>query len=869
MKYEIRLNYGVGDSTEAYVTVGEFVSGTFGIEETNLLGGKDVFWCTDADLDGEIYASRPYMEFFPVKTGVIKISSESELRRIGNDPAYPLCGRYILTQDIELSQSLWTPIGEGFRKSFNGVFHGGGHTIKELKLSCEGEHDCGLFSAVRGGIVRELNIELACCSLKGKFSNIGGVAGFLWHAKVERVSVKGGEIFLAAADRDAHISAFGGEDFCCNVGGIAGNALESSVSNSFTAINIQCQGDVTAGGIIGGLSSRSTIEKCYSVGDIEGGHIAGGIAGSVNYAAVSGCHAYGSVRAGTFAGGIAGSLNPGRLENSFYAGTDISAFLSARRLAGRQTNEHFERETEKYYFKNNFASSKAAVNGKPVKTSLTNGKSVSLEKLSDSQFLMVNGLPYERENFSPARSVRFDFEGGTEGSDLIIVRTAILPTLSSIKFPKPIREGYFFDGFIFEGKPFTSETPITRDITVHAVWKKDIDISSAEELLKIGNSEEYPLNGNYRLKADIELDADKPWIPIGGKVPFTGIFDGEGHTISGVYLTFGNYAGLFGHIRRAAVKNLYVVLSKADLRKPEDEYGDDFMAGVVGLADNSHIERVLLTGAGIESHGWFKGFGGIAAIIKNSSIIKECCSLIGLTGDYIGGLCGKALCNSVIDSSFSVGALDGCSVSGILSSTDDSSFVQNSYSASDITSTSGGNQIANIEPKLVKNSVYLGVADFKTRNDHCDNKESYLIEGDKTSKEYYVNSVKFGNFDLHWRVPEGDGGYPYPVLKWIKKGGMRKLNVRFLLGEEGAEIAETHIISANIGAHLFPKPQKEGYTLTGWLDKKTGKAVNPFTYITEDMTLTAVFEVGETKSEQEGDFVEKLEESLKIKRLNM
>lgn len=61
-----------------------------------------------------------------------------------------------------------------------------------------------------------------------------------------------------------------------------------------------------------------------------------------------------------------------------------------------------------------------------------------------------------------------------------------------------------------------------------------IEIDSADELAKIGD-DGYPLNGSYVLTANINLgaSAEKPWTSIGN---FTGTFDGDGHTISGLYL---------------------------------------------------------------------------------------------------------------------------------------------------------------------------------------------------------------------------------------------------------------------------------------------------------------------------------------------
>ena len=43
--------------------------------------------------------------------GQIGISNADELKKIGKDKDYPMDGDYVLTDDINLSGSDWTPIG--------------------------------------------------------------------------------------------------------------------------------------------------------------------------------------------------------------------------------------------------------------------------------------------------------------------------------------------------------------------------------------------------------------------------------------------------------------------------------------------------------------------------------------------------------------------------------------------------------------------------------------------------------------------------------------------------------------------------------------------------------------------------------------
>ena len=75
-----------------------------------------------------------------------------------------------------------------------------------------------------------------------------------------------------------------------------------------------------------------------------------------------------------------------------------------------------------------------------------------------------------------------------------------------------------------------------------------IDISSAEDLQRIGNDPAYPLNGDYRLTQNIDATATAGWNEGAGFDPighytddrshqdFSGTFDGQGHTISGLVI---------------------------------------------------------------------------------------------------------------------------------------------------------------------------------------------------------------------------------------------------------------------------------------------------------------------------------------------
>lgn len=124
----------------------------------------------------------------------VAVSTVEDLRKIGNDSAYPLNGTYYLTNDIELPEGMeWIPIGaksetDGDPQRFKGVLDGKGYSIKNLKISTQGAFK-GLFGRLHHAVVKDL--DLVNVDIKGT-SPVGGVAGAMISAsRIERVSVSG------------------------------------------------------------------------------------------------------------------------------------------------------------------------------------------------------------------------------------------------------------------------------------------------------------------------------------------------------------------------------------------------------------------------------------------------------------------------------------------------------------------------------------------------------------------------------------------------------------------------------------------------------------------------------------------------------
>ncbi|MCL2283664.1 MAG: DUF2971 domain-containing protein [Fibromonadales bacterium] len=148
-----------------------------------------------------------------------------------------------------------------------------------------------------------------------------------------------------------------------------------------------------------------------------------------------------------------------------------------------------------------------------------------------------------------------------------------------------------------------SNTPSIWDGNVDDTWPSTFTITTPQQLAKLaelvnaGNDfsgktvklgADIILNDTVNLENWSTIPPKNEWIPIGTDGhSFNGIFDGMGHTISGVYIKNSkDNQGLFGCIRyareatpyRGTIKNLKVVDSYVE--------GNDYVGGIVGYKGN-------------------------------------------------------------------------------------------------------------------------------------------------------------------------------------------------------------------------------------------------------------------------------------------
>ncbi len=176
-----------------------------------------------------------------------------------------------------------------------------------------------------------------------------------------------------------------------------------------------------------------------------------------------------------------------------------------------------------------------------------------------------------------------------------------------------------------------------------------IYINSVDQLKMIGaDNIYYPLDGDYVLTANIELGGTNQWTPIGtSDDPFTGIFDGGNHTISGLYIdSSSEYAGLFGYVSGAGtVKNLTVSGSVTG--------SGNYTGGIVGW--NNGTVSNCTNNANVTGNGAYTG--GVVGLNSIGAVTN--CDNTGTVsgGSFIGGVVGLN----------SIGAVTNCDNTGTVS----------------------------------------------------------------------------------------------------------------------------------------------------------------------------------------------------------
>ena len=401
------------------------------------------------------------------------------------------------------------------------------------------------------------------------------------------------------------------------VGGVVGNN-EASVENCYNTGKVSGSGN-SVGGVVG--NNHGSVENCYNTGEVSGsGNSVGGVVGN-NHGSVENCYNTGEVSGNKYVGGVVG-LNSGNVENCYNTGQVNGSGNYVGGVVGLDGGN----VTGCYFLKGTAGS--GIGNG--------SGDAADVKDLSDQdQFKGWDFIDTWRISKSLNRPVLQDN-----------AQDGLPPGLGTEASPYEISTADQLENFrdIVNG---ASGNP--------AAWAEltdDIDLSE--------------------ICSEEEGDS---WTPIGtsSSKPYSGTFDGNGHTISGLYIkntsSDSDYQGLFGYLgtsgdNKGTVQNLTVSGSVS---------GNNYVGGVVGYNDGGIVTGCTFSGSG---------------------------SGTGVTGNnYVGGVVGEnSGSNGVVENCHNAGSVKGSgnSVGGVVGENRGSGPVKNCYNTGKVTGSAASSNVGGV-----------------------------------------------------------------------------------------------------------------------------------------------------------------------------
>jgi filamentous hemagglutinin family protein len=241
-------------------------------------------------------------------TPFMTVDSMADLQNIN----LALTSNYALNTDLDASSTpSFTPLGESWSPSFQGIFDGQGHSIDHLTITGN-LANMGLFG-VNFGTIKNINLTHETVSGGSSSTDVGGLAGQN-ERSISNSSVSGN---ITGSAQYGAVGGLVGLNSCC-----AGSTDIESSSSSGSVTNSGNLGET--GGLAG--ASYSTINNSYSTADVTSSAATSGTGGLVGSTggAVSNSYAAGTVSgSGSSIGGFAGYGYSPTFANDYWV-TDVT-----------------------------------------------------------------------------------------------------------------------------------------------------------------------------------------------------------------------------------------------------------------------------------------------------------------------------------------------------------------------------------------------------------------------------------------------------------------------------------------------------------------------------------------------------------------
>ena len=790
-----------------------------------------------------------------------QITDASQLRWFAqqvNDGRSSICA--VLTKDIDLGDEPWTPIGQYARNAYKGVFDGQGYTIKGLKITGSASGNCGLFGYVDSGTVENVTVQgaITLTGNGGGSYGAGGIVGQLYgQAGTVRncrsdVAVQGGQnvggiVGYVAGGNYASSKEITG---CVNTGTVSSNSYNAGgivgyISGQVTVDSCYNRGNCTsgsyrAGGIAAYLySSYATVKNCYTTGvtKVAYGGNACAVVGNKSSGAMKDCFYLSGLTADANATAktsdelkaLAAALGdafvaaPKDLNSGYpilrwqiptYAVTftvaPADAVVTIDGQTGTQTgNQWVFKLPDGTYTYTVSAFGYVQQSGTVTVSSKALAKDVTLTAAAKRTVTFTvtpadanaaitvtwNGQTVQPESDGSYRLPEGAYSYTVKAKGYAKV-TGPLNVAEDTNLSVALTPSTAWDGETRDEKPSgegTEAAPYEIENGEQLAWLADT-VNNADSVKTI-----YAV-----LTEDIDLGKN-PWTPIGkDSHEFTGCFDGQGHTVSGLKVEGVADAGLFGVAKAATIKNVVVQGTVS---------GTSYAAGILARAKTT---ACTIENCGNEADVTASKYAG--GILGGIGTYGVSCAISGCyntgtivntgNGNYAAGIIGYDYGVTPVTDCYNTGAVASSSgyaggIRGNLSSAVGT--ITRCYNTGAVTGKKSG-AIAPSSSNVLKDCYYL--------NTGTDVNENATAMSSSEMQTTLLDKLGTDN----WKAVRGVNN-GYPVLKWQTDETpdtvvtMAK-NIRF--AREEFDTDDGDVTSLPTGLLLWNAAEGRTYTVTLW-----------------------------------------------------
>ena len=390
----------------------------------------------------------------------------------------------------------------------------------------------------------------------------------------------------------------------CNVKGNNYQTGALAGENAGLIENCSATGTVEGNIMVGGLVGHNRYGKminCFSNVEVIGNTDVGGLVGHTEEAIITNSYSRGNVSGNERVGGFVGSANSEKVSNCYSTGA-VSGSSDLGGFCGKYSYSVGLNNYPSIEFKNNYYD--ATVNPFVSDEFTTGTTTTEMQNIAFADLLNKDGdIVWRPDTVS-------NINNG-------------YPILIPITYWTDYAAEGFTGGDGSDGNPYL--------------------IGTAEELAYLSKTDFYPTlmhQKHFKLTANIDL-AGHLWAPIGnrGEIGFNGYFDGNGKTISNLFINTpnSNEQGLFGYVVGGSIENLFITNCNI--------IGKNFAGALVGR-NNAEIKNCSATGIvkGNEYVGGLLGSSGLDSFIANSY------SSVNVNGvNCVGGFIGYEYSDGVIN----------------------------------------------------------------------------------------------------------------------------------------------------------------------------------------------------------------------------